>query len=1420
MQQFSQQFPQQQQQQFPQQQQQQSSQGGRPSPFTSAQIHQLKAQMVALRHLSMNQPLSDTVLNALKGNTYTGFPTNPATVQTSNSGTNSNVAGLANQINNNSSNNSNGNTNAVGTGAVSASQNVVTSSAPSSSNANGISASNFPPSNVALQSGAEAIQKAQAAAVANQKAQMIKSANAGPAVVAPVATAPPLASMPLPSLDPGFLLAERENQIKSRIAARLQELENIAPTTSEQLLQKVEIEKTQLRLLEIQRATRQQILKQLEHIAAMESTTERSNMKRSKKQIYREARLKESERIKLDQDQKKAKLHRDFVNSIIMHQKEVKEINAQSSARLKRVTRQVVKFHQSKQKREQQVRDKETKDRIKALRENDEEGYLKLLEKTKNERVLQLISQTDDFLRQIGAKVRQARGMYNTEGGAEEDDDAEIERKIAEKYKLDQAKAAEGNDEGDETSSLAPEDDEAPASAAGASKNYYTIAHAIEERIEAQPSILVGGTLKPYQIVGLQWLVSLYNNNLNGVLADEMGLGKTIQTISLITYLMEKKGNNGPFLVVTPLTTLDNWSSEFAKWAPSVITIVYKGTQPVRKHLYQTEIAQGKFNVVLTTYDFVLYDKSYLSKVNWNYIIVDEGHRMKNAKCKLTISLSKYYKSRHRVLLTGTPLQNSLPELWSLLNFLLPSIFNSVENFEQWFNAPFANTVENVDINEEETLLIIHRLHKVIRPFLLRRLKKDVESQLPEKVESVIYCPLTIMQRILYDNMSDRQMLLLDPSQNKKNVSQRGLKNVIMQLRKVCNHPFLFNDTQFDYIDENLVRTSGKFDMMDRMLLKLKASGHRVLIFSQMTQLLDVMGFYMEHRGFKYLRLDGSTKTEERGDMLRKFNAVNSEYFAFILSTRAGGLGLNLQTADTVIIFDSDWNPQMDLQAQDRAHRIGQKNQVRVFRLISLNTVEEAILKKATQKLEVDRKIIQAGMFNANSSAEERKSFLRDVLREEKNRVDTDESIPTPERLNQFLARSKEEFELFTKMDEEEERRGHKVPRLITKDELPQWISNPIIDEKEVTVEYGRGRRERGDVCYNDNMSDSQFFRMMEGEEGAKEGRKRARPFPTDEYDDDDDDDDDDVSDFGEEPQSSMLQDDLALEDINVDLEEVERFFDEGIDADDSFNKSSGKIVIPRRGKAIAAPNDDDDDLFDEEETPKRRGKGRRGTPAASSSSSSSSSAFSSPPPVSTPTVRSSRGTPKTESTDDATPKHMRKRRKIDNTPLASSTTLVPVPAPSPASVVSPRVRIPSAESVEKMQRIWDLVHELMDLSSDPPRQRAELFIVKPSRRHYPDYYKVILQPIDLTMIQKKISSYKSLDKFVEDFRLLFTNAMTFNQEESLVYQDALAMQQVFESNLSLLFPDGKFEDPPLVDSSSSALALDPLSPSKRSRRK
>uniref|UniRef100_A0A915AW42 Helicase ATP-binding domain-containing protein n=1 Tax=Parascaris univalens TaxID=6257 RepID=A0A915AW42_PARUN len=247
-------------------------------------------------------------------------------------------------------------------------------------------------------------------------------------------------------------------------------------------------------------------------------------------------------------------------------------------------------------------------------------------------------------------------------------------------------------------------------------ESYYATAHKIKEKIVAQHSSMGGGDpnlqLKPYQLKGLEWMVSLYNNNLNGILADEMGLGKTIQTVALITYLMEVKKLNGPYLIIVPLSTISNWSLELEKWAPSIVKVVYKGNKEARKRL-EVVIKRNAFNVLLTTYDYVLKEKALLGKIRWKYMIIDEGHRMKNHNCKLTLVLNGYFTAQHRLLLTGTPLQNKLPELWALLNFLLPSIFSSCGTFEQWFNAPFATTGEKVELNQEETMLIIRRLHKV-----------------------------------------------------------------------------------------------------------------------------------------------------------------------------------------------------------------------------------------------------------------------------------------------------------------------------------------------------------------------------------------------------------------------------------------------------------------------------------------------------------------------------------------------------------------------------------------------------------------------------------------------------------------------------------------------------------------------------------
>ena len=436
-----------------------------------------------------------------------------------------------------------------------------------------------------------------------------------------------------------------------------------------------------------------------------------------------------------------------------------------------------------------------------------------------------------------------------------------------------------------------------------------------------------GLALHPYQLEGISWARNSWNHETDIILADEMGLGKTIQTLALLSYLMEKKKNMGPYLVIVPLSTLSNWILEAQKWAPTMATVAYKGSPQLRRTL-QVQLRANKFNTLVTTYEYIIKDKAILSKFRWKYMIIDEGHRMKNHHCKLTQILNTYYTAGNRILLTGTPLQNKLPELWALLNFLLPSIFKACNTFEQWFNAPFAITGEKVELNEEETILIIRRLHKVLRPFLLRRLKKDVESQLPDKVEYIIKCEMSGLQRTLYTQMQEKGIMKQESHQGgtQKKSNHKALLNTIMQLRKLCNHPFMFQHIEESYtthtgirdLGADLYRSSGKFELIDRILPKMKASGHRILMFCQMTQCMTVIEDYFNFKGYKFLRLDGMTKADDRAEQLRVFNDPNSEYFIFLLSTRAGGLGLNLQTADTVIIFDSDWNPHQDLQAQGK----------------------------------------------------------------------------------------------------------------------------------------------------------------------------------------------------------------------------------------------------------------------------------------------------------------------------------------------------------------------------------------------------------------------------------------------------------------------------------------------------------------------
>jgi ATP-dependent helicase STH1/SNF2 len=257
---------------------------------------------------------------------------------------------------------------------------------------------------------------------------------------------------------------------------------------------------------------------------------------------------------------------------------------------------------------------------------------------------------------------------------------------------------------------------------------------------------------------------------------------------------MEFKQNLGPFLVIVPLSTLSNWQNEFIKWCPSARTVCYKGTPAQRKDIYKDQVRAGHFNVLLTTYEYIIKDKKFLRKIEWQYAIVDEGHRMKNAQSKFAVTLGSQYVTRFRVLLTGTPLMNDLSELWSLLNFLLPSIFNSVETFDQWFSAPFAQfggssagNEEDGDqlLSNEERILVIHRLHELLRPFMLRRVKSEVLDQLPEKIEKVLRCDLSSWQKELYKQISAKAVVDNGLGLGDSQVPTRGLNNIVMQLRKV-----------------------------------------------------------------------------------------------------------------------------------------------------------------------------------------------------------------------------------------------------------------------------------------------------------------------------------------------------------------------------------------------------------------------------------------------------------------------------------------------------------------------------------------------------------------------------------------------------------------------------------------------------------
>lgn len=470
-------------------------------------------------------------------------------------------------------------------------------------------------------------------------------------------------------------------------------------------------------------------------------------------------------------------------------------------------------------------------------------------------------------------------------------------------------------------------------------------------QVTKQSGLVQGGELRQYQVVGVGWLTSLHRANINGILADEMGLGKTIQVIAFLAHLKETENIDGLHLIVAPKSTLTNWANEFQKWCPTFRCVKLTAAESDRTEVLRDQLLPGKFDVCVTTYEAVRMCHR-LVEFNWTYLIIDEAQKIKNEMSSLAQRLRELH-SEHRLLLTGTPLQNNLHELWSLLNFLLPNLFGNSADFDSWFNLGAEEGMTDAEV-EKKNVKMVQMLHRVLRPFILRRTKSEVERGLPPKREILVSVQLTALQRDMYKKILVNEL--------KVNGSTKFFLNTAMELRKVCNHPFLFKGVEDEKAPdplEHLISAAGKMKMLDKLLVRLRRGNSRVLIFSQMTSMLDILDDFCNSKGYPYFRLDGSTSLADRDSMIKGFNDPESNLFVFLLSTRAGGLGINLTAADMVILYDSDWNPQMDLQAMDRAHRIGQTKPVTVFRLVSQDTLEERILERQCLRLKLDSLVIQ-----------------------------------------------------------------------------------------------------------------------------------------------------------------------------------------------------------------------------------------------------------------------------------------------------------------------------------------------------------------------------------------------------------------------------------------------------------------------------
>ncbi|XP_072531652.1 chromodomain-helicase-DNA-binding protein 4a [Salminus brasiliensis] len=666
-------------------------------------------------------------------------------------------------------------------------------------------------------------------------------------------------------------------------------------------------------------------------------------------------------------------------------------------------------------------------------------------------------------------------------------------------------------------------------------------------KFDRQPEYLdaTGGTLHPYQLEGLNWLRFSWAQGTDTILADEMGLGKTVQTAVFLYSLYKEGHSKGPFLVSAPLSTIINWEREFEMWAPDMYVVTYVGDKDSRAVIRENEFsfednairggkkasrmkkeASVKFHVLLTSYELITIDMAILGSIDWACLVVDEAHRLKNNQSKFFRVLNNY-SLQHKLLLTGTPLQNNLEELFHLLNFLTPERFSNLEGFLEEF----------ADIAKEDQ---IKKLHDMLGPHMLRRLKADVFKHMPSKTELIVRVELSPMQKKYYKFILTRNFEALNTRGGGNQVS---LLNVVMDLKKCCNHPYLFPVAAMEapkmpngmYDGSALTKSSGKLLLLHKMLRKLKEGGHRVLIFSQMTKMLDLLEDFLENEGYKYERIDGGITGAMRQEAIDRFNAPGAVQFVFLLSTRAGGLGINLATADTVIIYDSDWNPHNDIQAFSRAHRIGQNKKVMIYRFVTKASVEERITQVAKKKMMLTHLVVRPGLGSKTGSMS--KQELDDILKfgteelfkdegEGENKEEDSSVIHYDDKaIDRLLDRNQDATEDTELQSMNEYLSSFKVAQYVVKDEEDEEeeVQREIIKQEEsVDPDYwekllrhhyeqqqedlarnlGKGKRIRKQVNYNDgsqedrdwqdDQSDGQSDYSVASEEGDEDFDERA----------------------------------------------------------------------------------------------------------------------------------------------------------------------------------------------------------------------------------------------------------------------------------------------------------------------------------------